>query len=194
MKPRKLVCGVGINDADYPVYKTENGKQVCCPYYRKWKNMLQRGYYDKFKQKNPAYQDVAVCKEWHSFMNFRSWMMEQDWKGKELDKDFLVQGNKEYSPTTCVFVDSVTNSFMNEQAAARSEWPLGCYLDERVQKFQSKCRNPFSKKNEHLGLFTCPQQAHSAWRKRKHELAFQIADLQTDQRVADALRQRYNLV
>ena len=48
----KLVRGVGVNDADYPVYKTENGKIVWqCTYYRTWNNMLARAYCDKYKQK-----------------------------------------------------------------------------------------------------------------------------------------------
>ena len=94
-KKTKLVYGVGVNDAYYSVYKYENGKIVWqCPYYRTWKHMLSRAYSDKFKKKRPTYQDVTVCEEWYSFMCFRAWMVEQDWKGKQLDKDLLVQGNK----------------------------------------------------------------------------------------------------
>lgn len=191
-KKTKLVQGVGINDADYFVSKYENGKQVWrCPYYKTWKNMLVRAYSDKYKQKNHTYRDVTVCEEWHSFMNFRSWMVEQDWNGKELDKDILFQGNKEYSSDTCVFVDAVVNNFLTDSAADRGEWPLGVSWNEQKQKFVSMCYNPITKKQEYLGLSTCPNQAHQAWKKRKHELACQLADIQTDERVAEALRTRY---
>lgn len=49
MKEKKLVFGVGINDADYNVYKTGivDGKQTVlwiCPFYRKWKDMMMRCY------------------------------------------------------------------------------------------------------------------------------------------------------
>ena len=191
----KLVYGVGVNDADYFVYGTENHKIVWrCPYYRAWKDMLVRAYSDKYKQRQPTYNGVTVCEEWHSFMRFRAWMIQQDWSGKELDKDILVPGNKVYSPNTCVFVDKVVNSFLVDRAADRGEWPLGVYWNEQNQKFMSRCSNPFTKKNEYLGLFQCPNQAHLAWKARKHELACQLADLQTDERVAEALRVRYGEV
>ena len=190
-KKIRLVYGVGINDADYPVHKCENGKRVMCHYYRKWNGMLERAYSDKYKQKNPTYQEVTVCEEWHSFMNFRSWMMQQDWKGKQLDKDILFEKNKIYSPNTCVFVDEVVNTFINDNAAARGQWPIGVCWHKQEQKFQGQCRNPFTKKYEHLGYFHCPDQAHLAWKARKHELACQLANIQTDERVAEALRIRY---
>ena len=191
-KRNRLVEGVGINDADYRVTKMENGKRVWqCPYHRTWESMLRRAYSDKHKQSRPTYQDVTVCEEWHSFMNFRSWMVEQNWEDKELDKDILFKGNKVYSPDTCVFVDRVVNSFLLDRAASRGEWPVGVYWYKQEQKFMSRCNNPFTKKQEYLGLFTCPQQAHLAWKARKHELSCQLAGIQADQRVAEALRTRY---
>lgn len=193
MKRIKRVHGVGVNDADYTVIKRENGKIVwTCPYYQTWTGMLKRGYSDKLKQRYPTYRDVVVCKEWHSFNHFRSWMMQQDWEGKHLDKDILFQENKVYSPDTCVFVDGVVNLFLTDNAAARGEWPIGASWDWQKQKFKSCCSNPFTKKQEYLGYFRCPNQAHLAWKARKHELACQLADLQADERVATALRLRYN--
>lgn len=192
IKKNKLVYGVGVNDADYSVHKCENRKIVWrCPYYGTWKGMLERAYYDKLKLKRPTYQGVTVCEEWHSFMRFRAWMEKQDWEGKQLDKDILVQGNRVYSPTTCVFVDGVVNTFLIDRSAACGEWPLGVSWFEPRKKFMSLCSNPFTKKLEYLGYFTCPDQAHLVWKKRKHELACQLADIQTDERVAEALRTRY---
>lgn len=192
MGNNKLVRGIGVNDANYPVHECENRKIVStCPYYRTWTNMLNRAYNGKYKQKYPTYEGVSVCGEWHSFMRFRAWMMEQDWEGKQLDKDILFQGNKVYSPTTCVFVDRALNLFLTDRAAVRGEWPIGVYWKEQSKKFVSVCCNPFSRKQEHLGYFHCPNQAHLAWKQRKHELACQQADIQTDERVAEALRNRY---
>lgn len=37
---RSLVFGVGINDAKYKVQPRINGKQLCCPYYKKWKSFI----------------------------------------------------------------------------------------------------------------------------------------------------------
>lgn len=191
-KKNKLVQGIGINDADYATQPKINGKQVMCPYYFTWRNMLIRCYSEKWQEHNPTYKGCSVCPEWLSFMNFRKWMQKQDWQGKELDKDLLVKGNKVYSPSTCVFVDAMTNSFTNDHVRSRGDYPLGVCRDKCKGEFMAQCRNPFTKRKEKLGYFTCPNEAHLAWKKRKHELACQLADLQTDPRVADALIRRYS--
>lgn len=67
----RLVFGVGINDADYAVQPKINGVQVCCLFYRKWKNMLERCYYPKELVKHPTYQGCVVCDEWIYFSNFK---------------------------------------------------------------------------------------------------------------------------
>lgn len=188
---RKLVCGVGVNDADYVVQQTVNGKRVWCPFYRVWAHMLERCYNKKFHARRLTYIGCSVCDEWLLFSNFKAWMQKQDWVGKQLDKDLLLKGNKVYSPENCVFVDLMTNSFTTDSSASRGEWPIGVCFNKPVGKFQSNIHNPFTKKQEHIGYFNCSDEAHLAWKKRKHELSCQIADLQTDRRVADALRARY---
>ena len=100
-------------------------------------------------------------------MCFRAWMVEQDWKGKQLDKDLLVQGNKMYSPDTCVFVDGVVNNFLTDRAAARGEWPIGVIWHERAKKFMSQCNNPFTKKYEYLGYFHLPESSLTLLGKQK---------------------------
>ena len=187
----KLVCGVGVNDADYVVQPLINGKKAWCSFYRAWTGMLKRCYDAKYQTKKQTYVGCSVCTEWLTFSHFKKWMENQNWQGKQLDKDLIVKGNKVYSPDTCAFVDAVTNSFTINQAAARGEWPIGVCFDRREVKFKAMCSNPFTGKNEYLGYFTCPEQAHQAWKRRKHELACQLADMQKDERVADALRARY---
>lgn len=202
MKTRKLVCGVGINDADYVVAKCETigyvgGKRTrktvwMCPYYRTWTNMLNRCYYAKYQDKQPTYRDCSVSEEWHTFSNFKRWMEKQDWEGLHLDKDLLIEGNKLYSDKTCVFVSPLVNSFVCDRGAARGEWLIGVYWHKRNGKFVAQCCNPFSGEQEFLGYFACEQDAHQAWSKRKLELAHELAATQTDPRVAKALIKRYS--
>lgn len=199
----KLVCGVGVNDADYVVQVKEtvgcaNGKRKqkqvwTCPFYRAWKDMLERCFSSKRKVKNQTYKDVTCCEEWLVFSTFKQWVEQQDWVGKQLDKDIIVPDNKLYSPETCAFVSRVTNSFVTASDASRGEWPLGVYWHTRDKKFRAQCRNPFSKKEEHLGCFDCPKEAHEAWRKRKHDLAQLVAVTETDMRVIEALKKRYSV-
>lgn len=188
---KSLVYGVGINDACYAVKPVVNGRRACCPFYRVWMDMLMRCYDEKRKKIQPTYAGCSVCGEWLTFSNFKRWMERQDWQGKEIDKDLLVVGNKVYSPDTCVFVSSMTNSFTVDCGASRGEFPVGVSFNKQRGKVRARCSNPFTGKTEHLGYFSCPDQAHQAWRRRKHELACKLADLQTDSQVAAALRARY---
>lgn len=190
-KRRKLVYGVGVNDSDYKVFFKLNGKQVTCPFYETWNGMLKRCYSQKFQAKQPTYIGCYVRSEWHRFMAFREWMSQQDWQGKALDKDLLFPENKFYGPDSCVFVTQQLNSFTTDRAASRGDWPIGVYWGKHAGKFRALCCNPFIGKREHLGYFACPEAAHEAWRKRKHELALQLAAGQTDTRLAKALSIRY---
>ena len=197
----RLVYGVGINDADYVVEKREkigyvNGVRKqrlvwACPYYRVWKDMLKRCYSAKFQEKYPTYKGCSVSEEWLRFSNFRCWMECHDFEDKQLDKDLLFNGNKAYSEETCVFVTSVVNSFTSDCGASRGEWLIGVNWDKEKSKFLSRCSNPFTKKQENLGYFTCGLEAHQTWLKRKLELAHLLAAEQTDGRIAKALISRY---
>lgn len=124
-------------------------------------------------------------------MAFRAWMAEQDWHGRDLDKDLLFPGNKVYGPETCVFIHDGLNNFTTDRAADRGDSPLGVYWHKQSGRFRAQCSNPFTGKLETLGLFTCPDAAHEAWRKRKHEHALALAAQQTDPRIAKALSVRY---
>lgn len=202
MKTKKLVFDVGVNDADYAVQRKEtigyvNGKQKqklvwMCPFYRTWTSMLRRCYSTKYQNKKPTYIGCTVSDEWRTFSNFRAWMKKQNFEGMQLDKDLLFEGNTVYSPETCVFVTQAVNLFTIDSGSKRGEWLIGVNWDKKTGKFKSQCKNPFTKKQEYLGLFTSEQDAHQAWLKRKLELAYELADEQTDERVAEALIERYS--
>ena len=198
----KLVCGVGINDAGYTVRERKtvrymNGKQRrktvwFCPFYQAWDGMLKRCYSSKTQERSPTYRGCTVSEDWLTFSIFKAWMEKQDFEGKHLDKDLLIEGNKVYSAKTCVFVSPLVNNFTLDCNAIRGEWLVGVNWDKGTSKFKSRCSNPFTKKREHLGLFNCEQEAHNAWLKRKLELAYKLAAVQTDSRVAEALINRYS--
>lgn len=197
----KLVYGVGINDADYSVHLFEtsytiDGKRKVklkwkCPYYSRWKDMLMRCYSLKCLQRHPTYRDCYVCDEWLVFSNFKAWMEQQDWEGKHLDKDLLIEGNKVYSPNACVFIDQKLNKFLLECYSSRGEYPIGVSWNKRLGKFVATCNNPITGKSEHLGVFIYPNEAHLAWKQTKHKFALDLANTQKDPRVVKALINRY---
>ncbi len=199
---KKLVYGVGVNDLPYRTQVWEelpkNGdKRVRkpvfqCEYYAVWKSMLERCYSEKFLESRPSYIGTSVCSEWLYATAFKEWMEQQDWEGKCLDKDIIAPGSKLYSPETSAFVLNATNSFVIARDASRGDYPIGVSLFKRTGKYHARCKNPFTEKNEHLGLFSTTEEAHEAWRKRKHEIAQLVAATESDPRIIEALKKRYS--
>ena len=193
--------GAGVNDIDYvtQVYKTDSnsgkGEQVeIYRHYSKWAGMLTRCYDKKFLAINPTYIGCTVDPDWLYLSNFIKWVENQpnrDWRNCQLDKDILVEGNKHYSPSTCVFISRSVNNFIVSRGADRGAYLIGVCWHKDRNKYLAQCRNPFKVNTQHVGYFNTELEAHKAWQARKHEYALQLADLQSDIRVAEVLRTKY---
>ena len=199
---KSLIKGFGINNADYNVqpfyYKDGIRKQKICPFYHKWTSMISRCYCPLELKKRPTYKGCTVSEDWRYFMNFRGWMVQQDYQQKELDKDFLVKGNKVYSLDTCIFISQSLNKFLNEGAKKiggslpvgvierRTELKCGLRID-----YRARCCDPFTNKLKHLGYHATPEQAQQAYIGYKNMLAHRLAELETDPRIILALQTRY---
>ena len=171
---RKPRYGVGWHDADYTTTPMINGKLIEDPAYRSWSNMLQRAYSKRYQEKQPTYIGVTVCNEWLKFSSFREWWLENHVDGRELDKDLLAAGNREYGPGKCIYVPRWLNAFTTDSGASRGELPIGVCIYKPNGKYHSHCRNPITGKLRNLGYFTTPAAAHEAWLKFKLELAAQL--------------------
>lgn len=184
-----------MNDADYQVHTkvvtTIDGKEkttwVPCPIYRTWLNMLSRCYNPKTDK---TYEGCSVDPSWLKFSCFRAWVVTQDWAGKQLDKDILVEGNKLYSPETCVFVEAHVNTFLLERQNSNTGLPLGVHISigdspKFLATISDKC------KKRHLGSYNTPKEAHKAWCRAKLEAAKILVSTVTDERVAKAVVARY---
>ncbi len=187
----KKIYGHGINDADYKTqtYSRVDGKRVVgfkCPYYIRWKEMLRRCYSEKWIDKFPRYRGCSVSQEWLLFSNFKRWMELQNWEGMQLDKDLLIEGNKIYSSSTCIFVSQEVNKFLTLSDSKRGEYPLGVHFSKRDNKFISQC-SQLNGKQKTIGYFDNPEEAHAAWRVEKKRLSICLANSQTDDIVRNAL-------
>lgn len=175
---RKLILGHGINDAKYLTNIKIDGKRRECPFYQRWKNMLMRCYDPKYHARKPTYKECSVCDEWLTFSNFKSWMIKQDWNGKQLDKDLLVKGNKIYSPDKCLFVSSQVNSLLSDSAAIRGAYPIGVFWHSKNNNFIAKCK--VKGKNIHIGSFPTVESAFFAYKKFKSKLIRDMAEKQSE--------------
>lgn len=189
---KNKILGVGINDADYVVNKTSKGLKVKCPYYYCWLGMLERCYSKSLHKNRPDYIGGAVCDEWLLFSSFRVWMVKQDWKGKQLDKDVIKPGNRLYSPELSVFVNSKVNGLLKKATAIRGNYPIGVSKHKVNGPFEAKIS--IDGKQIRLGFFKKANDAHDAWRKAKKARLLEVANEQVDDRVKNGLILHANLI
>jgi hypothetical protein len=188
---KKRVFNNGINDANYSVNYTVNGKKTTCPYYSKWYEMIRRCYSVRYHLTQPSYITASVCEEWLIFSNFKAWMETQDWEGKQLDKDLLVEGNREYSPSSCCFISQKLNCFIKDTYHDLEGRYRGVSFYKQLNKYQAQCSDPFTGKRGCCGYFDDPYMAHLAWKARKQLHAKELAALETDERIIKALLERF---
>jgi hypothetical protein len=186
---RKLVRGVGINDIKSPSKIIVGGKVKRCPFYQTWWLMLHRCYSEQSLEGHPTYRDKFVCEEWKKLSNFKVWMETQDWQGKQLDKDILLSGNSVYSPETCVFVSRDVNMFMIDREDINRALPQGVKL---TQEGNYSAQVKWKGKSVHIGTYQTPQQAAKAYISRKRQLAIELANEQEDNRVKQAILDKFN--
>tara|TARA_R110000744_G_scaffold57010_4_gene120044 strand:- start:2 stop:589 length:588 start_codon:yes stop_codon:yes gene_type:complete len=176
-KKTKLVYGVGINDADYAICPTVNGRQVMCPFYRAWANMLRRCYSKAFHKARPTYAGCTVTSEWLIFSKFKLWMNKQEWQAKQLDKDILFQNNRVYGPLACVFVSAEINTLLNEYSNGRGINPRGVSLFVNG-RYQAQC-GAYGK-NRHIGYYGTQEEASEAYKKFKYKHISEVANQQSE--------------
>ena len=91
--------------------------------YDKWNGMLQRCYSELFHESNPTYKGCTTCEEWCDYQVFAQWYCDNypvDGESYELDKDFIVKGNKIYSPETCCFLTREENARVSGERLCKS--------------------------------------------------------------------------
>ena len=174
-KPRKLMYGYGINDAPFSVAIRVNGKKLTHPAYSVWHGMIASCYSEERKIRFPSYAGNRCCDEWHSFMAFRSWWVDNHVNGWRMSKDIL-SDSKMFSPETCIFVPKWMITFLSSPEDSRLCRSVGGGAKPVNGKFRAKCRNPKTGKEHFIGAFNEHELAHKAWREFKLDLAFEFKD------------------
>lgn len=199
----RIIYGSGVVDLHYPKKIRRGSRQDVvvvwsCPYFERWRGLIRRCYSKAQLERNPTYLQCEVCDDWLIFSKFKLWMETQDWEGKELDKDLLVDNNKLYSPETCLWVSHDVNIFICDRRRLETNTKsIGTALDIGTGLWRAQCGNPFGntsyEKRGYIGLFKTQELAHLAWKIKKHEYACRLAELQENPKVAEALLNRYKL-
>jgi len=172
-RKRSLVYGVGVNDWEDSIWV--NGKPI--KEYKLWSGVLQRCFYEKYKQNQPTYKDVTCSKDWLSMTKFVDDVSQMEGfglSGWELDKDILQKGNKLYSKDTCCFVPHEVNSLLTKCDNCRGEYPVGVYFHKAPGKFMA--RLAINGKEKFLGYFNTPEEAFFAYKAAKEAKIKAVAE------------------
>lgn len=140
-------------------YKKGSNKEA----YKKWYMMLYRCYDPLQLNRRPSYQNVFVCDAWLNFQNFAAWFELNNTKGKHLDKDILIDGNKIYSPETCLFVTQTENQ---EKASAKKfifYSPLGRTV--KIYNMHKFCRENGLNRSAMANVACGISKTHKGWRR-----------------------------
>lgn len=133
-----------------------------------WCNMMARCYNPKYQETRPTYKGCEVCREWHNFQNFAEWYTNQKYYGHgyALDKDLLIDGNKVYSPNTCVLAPAEINSLFVKCKSNKKDSPTGVSCSS---KNTFMARLVVDNKNTYLGSFKSAEEAEKAYIQAKKE-------------------------
>lgn len=132
-----------------------------------WRGMLERCYCDRMKKIHPAYYGIStVCEEWLNFQVFAKWYNENIYQvGTErmhLDKDILFEGNKVYSPDTCLIVPQSINELFHSSGKKKKDADLP-YTVIRV----TRERFSVSYRGKSLGVYDTVEEASDVYLKAK---------------------------
>lgn len=171
MTQTPTVYGVGFVDG---LQISIRGKHTKA--YKVWQSMLERCYSQRYLEKKPTYVGCYVNVEWHSYRNFSSWydkqLIKDDW---QLDKDLIVEGNREYGPSFCSFVSPSINSLIRSRPCR--DLPIGVYRN-RYGRFATSIR--YLGKLKHLGTYNTPNEAFNRYKTYKEQLVKLVAEKHKD--------------
>lgn len=182
----RMYYGVAINDMKES-YRSLGLRTSDCQINRKWRDMIRRCYDKKRYESLSPLSRCTVCDDWLLFSNFKKWAENQDYEGKELDKDIISGPSKIYSPETCVFVDRKINMLVVGLNTAKGY----CFMKSR-NKFYCSVKNSVLGKIEFIGLFDTESEAKAAYLSRKKEIVKQAAELISDKLIAEKLISMYS--
>ena len=124
-----------------------------------------RCYSEKSRAENPTYVGCTVCREWHNFQNFAKWYDDNypsDGHEYHLDKDILIDGNKEYSPVACMFVTRAENNIKAHAKSFKLISPTGELVE--VYNLAKFCRDNGLWDSGIHSVVNGRQESHKGWR------------------------------
>ena len=155
-----IVFGVGFlgvgkyrNSIDYKTTKE----------YNTWSSMLSRCYCPKVHKRYPTYAECTVSPEWLNFQVFAEWFSINYKNGYELDKDVKKEGNKHYSPETCLFLTPKENIIKAKAKSFSFISPSGVITD--IYNLSEFCKGKDINKSHMSQVHNGNSPQHKGWTK-----------------------------
>ena len=183
---RQLIYGVGVNDVMIPEFsKTRT--------YRTWGGMIRRtGKRDPNMHNFDSYKDCNLDPRWYKLSVFKEWIEQwDDYENKEIDKDILIPGNKDYGPDSCLMVRPFVNLWFKPNAA-KGDLPRGVSWNPAWRR--GKSPNPYRAqitpiggKRTGLGYYSTVEKASTVFESARKEQLKILIETETDLKVKNAL-------
>ena len=154
----RSVLGIGYR-GEGPFSGWENNKPTGA--YIAWRGMLERCYSSGYQALRPTYTGCTVDPVWHNFQNFAEWYESNHKDGLHVDKDIKVDGNKVYSPKTCLLVSAEENNIKAHAKHYKLVSPSGVITNiYNMAEFARK--NGLSDKNL-SAVWLGKRKSHKGW-------------------------------
>lgn len=134
--------------------------------------MIRRCYCEKNLTRKPAYRGCTVCTKWLNYSTFKEWFDLNYIEGYAIDKDILVEGNREYSPEKCCFVPiEINNLFIS---TTKGVYHTGVSFLKNYGKYEAYYWNRNRKVN--VGYYDNLEDAVKAYIFHKKQYVQEIAE------------------
>jgi hypothetical protein len=147
--------GVGIHKVSIKCVSTKA--------YQVWNSMIKRCYCPVSLNKDKCYRECSVCDDWHNFQNFAAWFKGNYIEGFHLDKDIKIDGNKVYSPKTCLFVSQADNAAKANAKSYIFNSPTGDIV--RIYNLSDFCRRNNLHPSNMSAVNTGADKTYKGWTK-----------------------------
>lgn len=125
---------------------------------------------------------MQLCEEWLSFKCFKEWYdsnypyyLDEIGLKPSLDKDLIVEGNRIYSPTTCIFLPHSVNSFLTNKQRNNTSRVTGVSWDKQTNKWQANIKDGHGKL-KHLGSFTNIEDAKHIYELARQQRCIEVQE------------------
>lgn len=163
---KRNVYGVGYTGkGKYKI--SENGKHFKS--YNAWNGMFERSYSESYHATRPTYIGCSVHEDWHNYQEFSDFYVNNEFYGLgyHLDKDLLFEGNKVYSPDTCLLLPQEINTAIVRVKDKGNNPALGVSLSKDGKKYIARVTT--KERNRHLGTYDSLEEAVEVYCKFKEE-------------------------